>query len=96
MPAFTADYFGAKHVGPIYGLMLTAWGTAGVVGPILIAFLRERTGSYATPLSIIAGILLVSTIVPFIVRPPQTAATTDAVSVQGEARANLTREHDSR
>ena len=28
MPAFTADYFGSKNVGPIYGLMLTAWGFA--------------------------------------------------------------------
>jgi OFA family oxalate/formate antiporter-like MFS transporter len=33
MPAFTADYFGPKNVGPIYGLMLTAWGFASVFGP---------------------------------------------------------------
>src|SRR5260370_3305561 len=33
MPAFAADYFGAKDVGSIYGLMLTAWGAAGEVGP---------------------------------------------------------------
>src|SRR5256886_13811364 len=28
MPAFTADYFGSKNVGAIYGLMFTAWGFA--------------------------------------------------------------------
>src|ERR1051326_5595612 len=34
MPAFAADFFGSKNVGPIYGLMLTAWGTASAVGPL--------------------------------------------------------------
>src|ERR1700736_3886329 len=37
MPAFTADYFGPKNVGPIYGLMLTAWSFASAVGPLFIA-----------------------------------------------------------
>ena len=32
MPAFAADYFGSKNVGPIYGLMLTAWGCASALG----------------------------------------------------------------
>jgi OFA family oxalate/formate antiporter-like MFS transporter len=71
MPAFAADYFGPRNVGPIYGLMLTAWGTAGIVGPLLIAFLRESTGAYSNALYIIAGIMLVSAVVPFIVRPPK-------------------------
>ena len=37
MPAFAADRFGAENVGSIYGLMLTAWSFAGVLGPMLIA-----------------------------------------------------------
>ena len=44
MPAFAADYFGPKNVGPIYGLMLTAWGCASAFGPLLIAHLREVDG----------------------------------------------------
>ncbi|MEA2710513.1 MAG: transporter, family, oxalate/formate antiporter, partial [Phycisphaerales bacterium] len=44
MPAFAADYFGSKNVGPIYGLMLTAWGCASAFGPLLIAHLREVDG----------------------------------------------------
>jgi len=36
-PAFAADFFGARNVGPIYGLTLTAWGLAGLPGPTLIA-----------------------------------------------------------
>jgi OFA family oxalate/formate antiporter-like MFS transporter len=75
MPAFAADYFGAKNVGPIYGLMLTAWGFASAFGPLLIAKLRESSGTYTGGLHIIAGVLLVSMVLPFIVRPPHPAAT---------------------
>ena len=46
MPAFAADYFGPKNVGPIYGLMLTAWGFASAFVPLLIAYMREASGSY--------------------------------------------------
>lgn len=73
LPAFTADYFGPRNVGPIYGLMLTAWGFASVFGPLLIAHLRQSTGEYGGALHIIAGVLLVSIILPFIVRPPKAA-----------------------
>jgi OFA family oxalate/formate antiporter-like MFS transporter len=71
MPAFTADYFGPKNVGPIYGLMLTAWGFASAFGPLLIAHIRETTHQYGGALHIIAGVLAVSVLIPFIVRPPQ-------------------------
>jgi MFS transporter, OFA family, oxalate/formate antiporter len=71
MPAFTADYFGARNVGPIYGLMLTAWGFASVFGPLLIAHMRQSTGQYGGALHIIAIVLLLSAILPFIVRPPK-------------------------
>jgi MFS transporter, OFA family, oxalate/formate antiporter len=70
MPAFAADYFGPKNIGPIYGLMLTAWGFGGAFGPLLIANIRQTTGSYGRALYIIAAVMLVSAIVPFIVRPP--------------------------
>ena len=71
MPAFTADYFGPKNVGPIYGLMLTAWGFASAFGPLFIAHMRETTGSYSGPLRVIAGVMAVSTLLPVIVRPPR-------------------------
>lgn len=70
MPAFAADYFGAKNVGPIYGLMLTAWGFASAFGPLLIAHLRQTGSSYAFGLHVIAAIMLLSGIVPLFVRPP--------------------------
>jgi MFS transporter, OFA family, oxalate/formate antiporter len=70
MPAFAADYFGPKNVGPIYGLMLTAWGAASAVGPLLIAYMREATGSYRDALHLIAGVMAVSTILPILVSSP--------------------------
>ncbi|HSH21921.1 MAG TPA: OFA family MFS transporter [Candidatus Caenarcaniphilales bacterium] len=74
MPAFAADYFGPTNVGKIYGLMLTAWGTAGLAGPYVISAVRDATGTYKNGLLIIAGVMLVSAILPFIVRPPRPAA----------------------
>ena len=64
LPAFAADRFGAENVGSIYGLMLTAWSFAGVLGPMLIAALRERTGQYGDALYVIAGLMFISTIIP--------------------------------
>jgi OFA family oxalate/formate antiporter-like MFS transporter len=72
MPAFAADYFGSKNVGPIYGLMLTAWGTASAFGPLLIAHMRQSSGSYTSGLHVIAGIVAVSMILPILVAPPKT------------------------
>jgi hypothetical protein len=46
MPAFVTDYFGAKQVGSIYGLMLRAWDAAALFGPTLVARVREATGHY--------------------------------------------------
>ena len=70
MPAFAADYFGSENVGSIYGLMLTAWGFAGVLGPTLIAWIRQSTGAYSHALHVIAVIVLVSAVIPLMVRPP--------------------------
>lgn len=71
MPAFAADYFGAKNVGPIYGLMLTAWGCASAFGPLLIAHLRQESGSYVSGLHTIAGIMAASVLLPILVAPPK-------------------------
>ena len=71
MPAFAADYFGSKNVGPIYGLMLTAWGCASAFGPLLIAHLSQSSGSYVSGLHVIAGIMALSVLLPIFVSPPK-------------------------
>jgi OFA family oxalate/formate antiporter-like MFS transporter len=73
MPAFVADYFGSANVGSIYGLILTAWGFASAFGPLLIAYMRQLSGTYASGLHVIAVVMAVSVILPLLVRPPARA-----------------------
>ncbi|HEX6544183.1 MAG TPA: OFA family MFS transporter [Ktedonobacterales bacterium] len=73
MPAFTADYFGPKRAGAIYGTMLTAWSAGGVLGPILIAQVIDRTHGYGPAFMIIAVIMFVSIALPLFVRTPRAA-----------------------
>jgi OFA family oxalate/formate antiporter-like MFS transporter len=70
MPAFAADYFGSANVGSIYGLILTAWGFATAFGALLIAHMRQTSGTYASGLHMIAAIMAVSALLPMLVRPP--------------------------
>ncbi len=70
MPAFTADYFGSGNVGSIYGLILTAWGFASAFGPLLIAHMRQSTGTYSSGLHVIAVVMALSAVLPLLVRPP--------------------------
>jgi OFA family oxalate/formate antiporter-like MFS transporter len=83
MPAFTADYFGPKNVGPIYGLMLTAWSFASAVGPLFIAYMRESSGSYRGALHVIAGVMAVSILLPILVSPPKAQRDSGAVPDPG-------------
>ncbi|MEM1286334.1 MAG: OFA family MFS transporter [Pseudomonadota bacterium] len=47
IPAYLADIFGTMHVGGIHGRLLTAWSTAGVLGPFAITFLRDMSKNSA-------------------------------------------------
>jgi OFA family oxalate/formate antiporter-like MFS transporter len=87
MPAFTADYFGSKNVGPIYGLMLTAWGVASAFGPLLIAHMRETSGNYRGALHIIGIVMLLSTTLPLIVSPPRDHAIKASNTIQQRNKA---------
>jgi MFS transporter, OFA family, oxalate/formate antiporter len=70
MAAITTDLFGARQVGTIYGLMLTAWGFGGVLGPLIVAVLRESSGSYTSALQIIAALMIASIALPLAIRAP--------------------------
>jgi MFS family permease len=56
-PATTADQWGTKNMGLNYGVLFTAWGVGGVVGPMLAGRIADTTGSYAGAYDI-AGLLL--------------------------------------
>jgi len=77
LPAYLADIFGPQMVGAIHGRVLTAWSVAGVVGPALIAALRQfqldhgvaKSLVYDRTLYIMAGILLAGLVCNLLIRP---------------------------
>ncbi len=75
MPALAADYFGSKHAGKVYGLMLSAWSAGGVLGPLLIAQVKDRTNTYRAALMAVAVVMLASAFLPLIARAPQSKTT---------------------
>ncbi len=77
VPAYLADLFGTKVVGAIHGRLLTAWSTAGVLGPVLVNYLREyqldhgvaRADAYSITMYILAGLLAIGLICNWRVKP---------------------------
>lgn len=77
VPAYLKDLFGTYQVGAIHGRLLTAWSTAGVLGPLIvnaIADSQEAAGKagpalYTTSLFIMMGLLLVGFVANELVRP---------------------------
>lgn len=68
IPAYIGDIFGTRQLGAIHGYMLTAWAAAGVVGPSLVSWIRDSTGSYAGTLSIFSCLFVFSLIISFVIR----------------------------
>ena len=49
VPAYLRDMFGTRYVGAIHGLLLTAWSTAGVLGPVLVNYIRQWNVDHGVP-----------------------------------------------
>ncbi|MCX5202396.1 OFA family MFS transporter [Streptomyces sp. NBC_00237] len=77
VPAYLKDLFGTYQVGAIHGRLLTAWSTAGVLGPLIVnrvADSQEQAGHsgpslYTTSMYIMIGLLLVGFVANELVRP---------------------------
>jgi len=77
IPAYLADMFGTQMVGAIHGRLLTAWSTAGILGPVLVNYIREYQINrnipvhqvYNTTFYILAGLLVLGMISNLLVRP---------------------------
>ena len=82
MPSFTADFFGAKAMGGIYGIILLAWGVAAIPSPIMIAHIHQNLGKYAPAINVITIVMLISLIFPILARwrPSHERAGTTAVA----------------
>ena len=60
MPAYLSDLFGTKQLSAIHGRILTAWGLAGIAGPLLLSVIYERTHSYSFTLYFFSACFVVS------------------------------------
>lgn len=77
IPAYLADLFGTQYVGAIHGRLLTAWSTAGILGPVLVNYIREyqlnrgvpSTNAYDMTMYILAGLLVIGFIANLLIKP---------------------------
>ncbi|MED5619361.1 OFA family MFS transporter [Ideonella sp. BN130291] len=77
VPAYLADLFGTQMVGAIHGRLLTAWATAGILGPVVVNYMREyqlgmgipREQVYNQTMFILVGMLVVGLLCNLMVRP---------------------------
>ena len=77
VPAYLADMFGTQFVGAIHGRLLTAWSTAGIIGPVVVNYIREfqlaagvpRDQLYNTTMYILCAMLIAGLICNYFVKP---------------------------
>jgi hypothetical protein len=77
VPAYLADLFGTQMVGAIHGRLLTAWATAGILGPVVVNYMRDyqlglgipREQVYNQTMYILVGMLVIGLICNLLVRP---------------------------
>lgn len=67
IPAYIGDIFGTKELGAIHGYILTAWALAGLAGPIIIAYVKDTTGSYTGTIYVFVGLFVVALITSILI-----------------------------
>src|SRR5580693_8590329 len=95
VPAYLRDMFGTRYVGAIHGLLLTAWSTAGVLGPVLVNYIRDyqidhgvaRAQAYSLTMFILAGLLAVGFICNLLIKPvdPKNFMTAEQIAADDQA-----------
>ncbi|WP_217230729.1 OFA family MFS transporter [Streptomyces anulatus] len=100
IPAYLKDLFGTYQVGAIHGRLLTAWSTAGVLGPLIVNWIADRQEEagkhgadlYGTSLLIMMALLAVGFVANELVRPVHPSHHLDAVTAKkGAPRARRQR-----
>lgn len=70
-PSTTADFYGLKNYGANYGVLYTAWGVSGFVGPLLAGWAVDTTGTYSLAYTISAVLLAVAIVLGLMTRAPK-------------------------
>jgi OFA family oxalate/formate antiporter-like MFS transporter len=80
MPAFTADFFGAKHLGANYGFVFIGWGL-GFLMPLIAGYIKDYSGSYDLAFYISAGALISAVLLCKTIRKPSKTKPVEAPPV---------------
>ena len=99
VPAYLADIFGTQMVGAIHGRLLTAWSAAGIIGPVLINYIREfqlahgvsKALAYDITMYILVGLLIAGLICNALVKP----VAEKYYMTEAELSAELKKAHES-
>jgi OFA family oxalate/formate antiporter-like MFS transporter len=81
----TADFYGTKYLGMNYGVLFSAWGVAGIIGPLIAGRVYQLSGSYAYAFYSAAALALVAFAALSRARPPVRASASVAAAVGGES-----------
>jgi len=76
VPAYLKDMFGTRYVGAIHGMLITAWSAAGVIGPVLVNYIRQynldhgvpKADAYNNTMYVLAGLLVIGLIANSLVK----------------------------
>lgn len=68
MPAYLADLYGIRQLSTIHGRILTAWGLAGITGPMLVSYFHETGYGYTTALKCFAVLFVINTIIATVLK----------------------------
>ena len=99
IPAYLADMFGTQFVGAIHGRLLTAWSTAGLIGPVVVNYMHDTRLEagvpyeqiYAPIMLVLAGMMVIGFVANMLIKPVadkyfMTDAELDAVRSVGHAK----------
>ncbi len=101
VPAYLADMFGTQFVGAIHGRLLTAWSTAGIIGPVVVNYLHDTRKAQGVPANLLyepifyalAGLLVVGFVANLLIRPVSQRwfmAEEEVAALQGKAAMGAT------
>ncbi len=71
-PSLTTDFYGLKNYGTNFGVLYTAWGISGVIGPIIAAIVVDTTGNFNIAYTISAAMLAVCVVLALVIKPVNT------------------------
>ncbi len=68
-PSTVSDYYGMKNFGTNYGVLYTAWGIAGAIGPVIAGWVVDATGTYTLAYTISAALMALTLALTFVTKP---------------------------